>query len=110
MYLTILIQLYNNMYMHLRSGNGVNICEEIKWLHDKRFSSILFAKDAMHGNGCREAAEYLKVLDNICSYCKQTFQLQLSQTREILRMSQSKDMSQVGFVIINHTVIFRELL
>ena len=44
---------------------------------------------------CREAAEYLKVLDNICSYCKQTFQLQLSQTREMLCMSQSKDVSQV---------------
>ena len=47
------------------------------------------------GMECREAAEYLKLLDNICSYCKQTFQLQLSQTREILCMSQSKDMSQV---------------
>ena len=110
MYLTILIQLYNNMYMHLRPGNGVNICKEIKWLHDKRFSSIFLLKMQCMGMECREAAEYLKVLDNICSYCKQTFQLQLSQTREILRMSQSKDMSQVGFVIINHTVIFRELL
>ena len=44
---------------------------------------------------CREGAEYLKLLDNICSYCKHTFQLQLSQTREILCMSQCKDMSQV---------------
>ena len=25
MYLTVLIQLYNNMYMHLRPGNGVDI-------------------------------------------------------------------------------------
>ena len=40
MQLTVLIQLYNNMYMHLRPGNGVNICDEIKWLDDKRFSSI----------------------------------------------------------------------
>ena len=30
MYLTVLIHLYNNMYMHLRPGNGVNICDEIK--------------------------------------------------------------------------------
>ena len=87
------------MHIHLHPGNSVKIWHEIKWLTDKRFSSITLLNTQCMRMKCKVVkvtAGYSKVLDAFFySYCKQTFQLQLSQTWETLCVSQGQDLSQV---------------